>query len=190
MNTLLKAPPITTEQFLAFQAPLGFRDELIEGEIVLSPDPKPFHHDVAEQVYLLLRNCLPQDLYKVGSRVNIKLDRDHSMPSPDVFVLPHAEWMEARRKNTYPTTSPILAVEVISPANRKKRILQKVEIYLKNGSKTVWLVYPKARKVEVYSSGQSNPDIYGEGGTLSLPHPLPRISVAIREIFAGPDCPK
>ena len=183
MNALLKAPPITTEQFLAFQAPLGFRDELIEGEIVLSPDPKPIHHDVAEQVYLLLRNCLPQNLYKVGSRVNIKLDRDHSMPSPDVFVLPHAEWMDARRKNAYPTTSPMLAVEVISPANRKKRILQKVEIYLKNGSKAVWLVYPKARKVEVYSSGKPEPTIYLDKDVITPPHPLPQASLAIRDIF-------
>ena len=37
----------------------------------------------------------------------------------------------------------MLAAEVISPANRKTRVAQKVDMYLANGVSAVWVAYPK-----------------------------------------------
>jgi hypothetical protein len=41
---------LSIDEYLSDEAPPGFRDEQIEGEIVLSPDPKPVHADVANQL--------------------------------------------------------------------------------------------------------------------------------------------
>jgi hypothetical protein len=50
----LPVPPITIEQYLTFESPEGFRDELINGRIVMSPEPKMLHFDVADNLYKLL----------------------------------------------------------------------------------------------------------------------------------------
>ncbi len=47
MATVSVAPPITVEQYLGFRGYPGLRDELINGEIVLSPQPKPHHQEVS-----------------------------------------------------------------------------------------------------------------------------------------------
>jgi Uma2 family endonuclease len=57
---ILKAPPITIEQFEAFESFPGLRDELIRGEIVLSPQPKPFHQQIAKNIERLLERVLPE----------------------------------------------------------------------------------------------------------------------------------
>jgi Uma2 family endonuclease len=181
MGTTLKAPPITVEQFLNFQAPEGFRDELINGEIVLSPDPKPIHFDICEQIANLLHQAdFSKKRWKIAQRVNIKFRDDHSMPSPDVFVIDRAAWIAARETNQYPDVSPVLAVEVVSRANTKKAIKNMVDLYLRNGTAAVWVVYPKRRQIQAHTT--SNTTIYGEADALALPQPLTGV-IEIAQIF-------
>ena len=113
MSTLT-TPPITVEQFLGFDSPRGFRSELINGEIVLSPDPKAPHYDVCERIYDFLKQVCPASRYKVLQRINLRLKSEVQMPSPDVMVIDYATWVEAQVSG-YPQTTPYLAVEVISP---------------------------------------------------------------------------
>jgi Uma2 family endonuclease len=47
---------------------------------------------------------------------------------------------------------PDLAVEVISKSNTKKEMDRKLREYFTNGTKLVWLVYPKTSTVDVYTS--------------------------------------
>ena len=136
-----KAPPISVEQFLNFEAPSGYRVELLDGEIVLSPDPKPIHHDLVINVYDALRSRIGKS-FKVGMRTNMDLREVHYMPSPDVFVRAHESWRQARKENCYPSGSPILAVEVISPSNTEPNVLRKTDVYLRYGTVQVWNVYP------------------------------------------------
>lgn len=173
MSTTLKAPPITIEQYLCFQAPRGFRDELINGEIVLSPDAKPLHYDVCERIYNLLNKAeFSKEHWKIAQRVNIRFRNEHSMPSPDVFVIDRAAWIAARKANQYPDVSPVLVVEVVSRANTRKAIRSKTELYLRNGTAAVWVVYPKRLHIEVYSTKAITPSIHASGDTLTLPLPL------------------
>ncbi len=55
MASALSAPPITIEQYLTFESPEGYRDELINGKIIVSPEAKPLHFDIAENLYELLK---------------------------------------------------------------------------------------------------------------------------------------
>jgi Uma2 family endonuclease len=147
-SALQPAPPITIEQYLGFEAPEGFRDELIYGRIVLSPEPKVLHYDVADNLYRLLSKAAGRK-YRVAQRMNLQFLDCHSMPIPDVFAIKRQEWTRARIQNVYPDGSQVLlAVEVISPSNRASPLKSKIEIYLAHGLE-VWVVDPKKQEVTV-----------------------------------------
>ena len=48
--------------------------------------------------------------------------------------------------------APEIAIEVISPTETETHLKTKIDAYRENGSKTVWVVYPDAQSVMVYSS--------------------------------------
>jgi hypothetical protein len=49
---------LSIDECLSYQVPPGFRDELIEREIVLSPNAKPLHADVAKQLEAILTGAV------------------------------------------------------------------------------------------------------------------------------------
>lgn len=182
MSTLTKADPIHIDQYLAFEAPSGFRDELIEGEIVLSPDPKPLHAAVANRLSDLFRARLVGMPFIVQQRVNFRMEDCHSMPSPDVFVLDKSRWREAVETDTYPSGSPILAVEIVSPANRRKEIQRKTGLYLRHGSVEVWVVFPRKQVVEIWTKTDQVAR-YSAPGKISLRYPFPSTELDLDQIF-------
>ena len=185
MSTVAKSHPITIEQYLGFQCPSGYRDELINGEIGVSPDPKPLHHDIATNIFTLLERKISDRYgrdFKVGQRVNMRLTHRYSMPSPDVWVLPMSTWRAARDTDTYPVRTPLIAIEVVSKANSKMRVQQKVELYLSEGSAEVWVVRPRKQTLTVHRSGGQILDL-GSEAQHKLSMPLEDIQVSIADIF-------
>jgi Uma2 family endonuclease len=177
MATAFKAP-ITVEQYKAFEGYPGLKDELINGEIVLSPQPKPLHQQVALNVMDLLRAALKEQAFVVQANSNIDFGAAYSMPAPDVFVIAQSEWKRACDEDDYLRVAPALVVEVLSPANKKPAVEKKVSLYLKNGVHEVWLVHPKQRTfVRVTQSKRA-----GVKGVISLPLPLIG-KVALAEVF-------
>ncbi len=173
MSTAPKFPPITIEQYMGFEAPEGYRDELIKGEVVLSLDGKPLHHDVVENIVFALKKAVAPG-FKVGTRINFRMPEAHSMPSPDIWVIDQQEWREARENETYPKGSPILAVEVISASNRKRRVTQKSHLYLESGSSAVWCVYPNKHELAVHSPSG-----------VSTYHDAPEVKVLLTKPLSG-----
>ena len=72
MASALPVPPITIEQYLTFESPAGFRDELINGKIIVSPAAKPLHSDVADNLYELLKAACDRKLNRVRQRMNLR----------------------------------------------------------------------------------------------------------------------
>jgi Uma2 family endonuclease len=126
--------PITFEQYEEFEAPDGFRDELINGRIVVSPEAKPLHHEIAANVFELLKKAAGRIRY-VAQRMNLRFPDVNSMPSPGVFVVNKKEWIRARDASVYPEGSEVLlAVEV--------------NIYVRYGLEA-WVIDPKKQTVVV-----------------------------------------
>ena len=46
--------------------------------------------------------------------------------------------------------APMIAVEVVSPANRPAYIDKKTAVYLEEGAAEVWVVYPENRSMAVF----------------------------------------
>ena len=82
-----------------------------------------------------------------------------------------------------PNLVPDLAVEVISKGNTKKEMARKLEEYFRNGVRLVWLIYPKTRTVDVYTSAEEKTTLRN-GQTLDGGEVLPGFSLALTEFFA------
>jgi Uma2 family endonuclease len=82
-----------------------------------------------------------------------------------------------------PLGAPDLAIEVVS-SETAARLRTKIRLYLKYGSKAVWVVYPDERLVEIHSaSGQVT--ILEQGQILEDPDALPGFSAPVAAIFEG-----
>jgi Uma2 family endonuclease len=88
-------------------------------------------------------------------------------------------------KEATPDLAPDLAVEVISEHNTKKEMKQKLEEYCAKDVQLVWLVYPKARKVEVYTS-PTKKRVVRHNQTLDGGNVLPGFELPLRELFTTP----
>jgi Uma2 family endonuclease len=172
-------------EYLKFEAPDGMKDELIAGELVISPSGSPKHALVIKRLVRLLDALVDNTEFEVNSDLSIVVDPSDpaSMPRPDVFVMGRRRFLEAARRDVFPEGAPELAIEVVSPSNTKKELLAKLRLYLRNGSSAVWVVYPRKRTVTVWESEDTSSE-YREGEDIILPHPLPRREISVSDIFA------
>ncbi|HEX3685365.1 MAG TPA: Uma2 family endonuclease [Bryobacteraceae bacterium] len=183
MSTALRV--VTLEEYLKFKAPDGTKDELIEGEIVISPSGSAAHALIIKRLGRLLDDLLADSPFEVNFDLSIIVDpmNPPSMPRPDVFVMNQARFMDAVRRRVFPVGSPELAVEVVSPGNTKKELLKKLRLYLQHGSSAVWVVYPKRRTVVIWESEDTSSE-FREGELITLPPPPPQRRIAVSDIFS------
>ncbi|MBV9304057.1 MAG: Uma2 family endonuclease [Acidobacteriaceae bacterium] len=176
---------VSMEDYLSFEAPEGTKDELIEGEIVISPSGSPRHALVIKRLVRLLDEMLEGADFEVNSDLSIVLDASNpvSMPRPDAFVMDRRRFLAAAERDVFPAGAPELAVEVVSPGNTKKELLKKIRLYLRHGSSAVWVVYPKTRTTTVWESEDTSRE-FRNGETVMLPHPLPQLGIRVSEIFS------
>ncbi len=181
MATATNIPPITVDQYEAFEGYPGLRDELIRGKIVLSPQPKPLHQEIAHRIERLLARAFGLDgTYVARQNSNVKFPLSHTMPAPDVFVVTLAAWNRACETDQYLSEPPVLVVEVISPANRRRAVEEKMRVYLEEGVSQVWIIQPKHKTVRIYQQGDPVGTFAISG--VELVTPL-QGSVAIDDLF-------
>lgn len=77
---------------------------------------------------------------------------------------------------------PELAIEILSPSNRRKEIQEKVREYLAAGSERVWVVDPKRRTVVMHRADAPPAAFAGadclDGGTL-----MPGLTITVAQVF-------
>ncbi len=92
-----------------------------------------------------------------------------------------------------PSLVPDLAVEVISKGNTKAEMKRKIADYFEAGVRLVWLVFPKARTVRVYTSAKDS-ELLAEADTLTGGDVLPGFELPLKMLFekltAEPKKPK
>jgi Uma2 family endonuclease len=76
---------------------------------------------------------------------------------------------------------PDLCIEIQSPDDSDKDMLDTAFFYLKNGAKMVWLVYPAKRLIEVLTADSR--ELLGIEDTLTGGDVLPGFSVAVKQLF-------
>lgn len=159
MSTATLPSPITVDEFLARpEREDGQYEELVEGEIYVSPNVKAGHNRVVRRIERALLP-LEQHGFEVFGEVACRLST-WSLPNTDVAVIRRDRWGKIG-DDDFLSGAPDLVVEVASPGNRQLR--RKAVLYLEHGAEQVWVVYPKTRRVLVLTpEGEDNQAREGE----------------------------
>lgn len=172
----------TFTEYLRYQAPPGKRDELIHGEVVLSPSPNRRRQDLCTHIYDLLKAAvLPDYVVRLDTTVNLGVREG---PRPDVFVIDRKRWVAADEHGGFPQGGPQLVAEVKSESNSWSELLEKKDLYLGDPQcLAVWIVAPDQERVHVYSRNAGS--IHDSAALVEIPKPLGNGAIAVGEIFAG-----
>ena len=146
----------TIDEVIAFPSD-GNRYELVHGELLVTPAPRPVHQVVIGSVYRWLSAYL-DDHSDVARLFLSPADiswADDELVQPDLFVVPSEE--VSTSWTSYQTL--LLAVEVVSPSSTRYDRVTKRRLYQERGVVTYWVVDPDARLVEVWHPEDERPQI-------------------------------
>ena len=157
------------------------RHELLKGELLTMPLPKFEQMRVsANLTFLLMQHARANQLGEVCVEGGYHLESD-----PDTVLGPDVSFIardRIQRPDGYFPGPPDLAVEVLSPGDRRGKVEKKLALWLEFGTRSVWLVNPRRRTVEVLrSTGERK--LFHEGDQL-VDETVPGFSVKVSEIFA------
>ena len=175
---------VTVDEFEVFLARPENADrlfELINGEIV-EKVPTEEHGVVAGNIHAPLWLFTKSNkLGRVGIEVRRGIDSDeHNDLLPDVSFTSNERLQPLVKEGAVPHM-PDSAVEVKSPRDSLRKMREKAEYYLANGTKIVWLVYPEKWLVTVLTP--TSEDILTENEILTGGDVLPGFALAVRDIF-------
>lgn len=186
MATLSPPPLLTAEEYGLLEEVLGFRDELIEGERVLSPSPVSPHAAIIDQLRDILAAQLSQisgEQLRLVQETGVKFRRPSSgldsIPVPDLMIVPEEQWRRAVKNRSWFEGAPLIVIEVISPSERRMRRMQKVGLYLEMGVPCVIEADYTRRVVLVYTPDADAPAVYRAGDQITSP-----FRAAVSEIFS------
>ncbi len=107
-----------------------------------------------------------------------------SVRGPDVAYLSRARFPGGKfPKEAYPSLSPDLAVEVLSPSNTKAEMFRKRIEYFHSGVQLVWMVDCVDRSVAVYTSPDSV-RVLTEDQTIDGGNVIPEFTCLVADFFA------
>jgi len=164
------------------------RYELIEGELVEMPPPGEEHgYFILLLGKFLLDYVIEHQLGRVtaDSGFHAKDDR-YTLLGPDIAFRrldPEAEPASRR----WVPSMPDLAVEIKSPSNTMTELRRKVDIYLRHGTRLVWIIIPDSESVEVHrlgADGARQREVIGSEGQLSGEEVLPGFTLSLTKLFA------
>ena len=182
MAALKTKPRKTAKDYL--KLPEGTLAELIDGEIFVTPSPRPNHQQIARALTLAIGNFL-ESQPQLG-RTCIPPSDVH-LPSGDIVgpALIFISKGRTRIVKDWIRGAPDLLVEILSPTSVDRDLLVKRELYARNGVLEYWVVDPIETAIQVYTLRKK---VYGAAGwyrrgtTITTPL-LPRFKLDVSTIF-------
>ena len=165
----------------------GQKYELVDGQIRVSPAGARHGQVIVKLGARLLAHATAQGLGFVfdsstGFRWRGRKPGPKNLRSPDVSFVASGRWPNDEVPVGFPELAPDLAVEVLSPDDRPRDVLEKVGEYLEVGSRLVWVLDYRKRTAAVY---RSLTDVRhpGENDDLDGEDVIPGFSCPLAEIF-------
>jgi len=121
----------------------GLQYELADGVLLVSPAPRPLHQRVIGNLYVRLREAVPDELEVFLAPLDFQPSRSRSL-QPDLLVVRRSEVGELNI-----TSPPLLTLEVLWPSTRAKDLVLKRALYADSGVPSYWIVDPDERSVLV-----------------------------------------
>ncbi|MGH7595889.1 MAG: Uma2 family endonuclease [bacterium] len=162
---------------------LPFTAELYDGKVVFKM--ANFAHGVIQNnIGTALGNYLktnPIGLVSDDADYRLWPERKRESRVPDLsFILKDRLPKDLFR---YLPLTPDLAIEILSPDDSFEDMIEKVDEYLSQGTKLVWIIICRTREVLVCTA-QSK---YSVRDMLTAPELLPGFELPVRDIFVGLD---
>src|SRR5260370_10364134 len=162
----------------------GYRYEIVNGVLVMTPAPSPEHQAISVRIaYYLFPHI---DLMGIGKLFTAPIDVElgpKNVFQPDLVVVLNAHLDRVAEKKII--GAPDLVVEVASPSTAAYDRLTKYEKYAHAGIREYWMVKPKSRSVElVLLQGSEYRSLRIFRGEHALPSRIvPNLSVSVEPFF-------
>lgn len=145
----------------------GNRYEAIDGEMYVTPAPKPRHEWVSMNLVRELLRLLvePGHGRLFTAPVGVVFDETDEGVQPDLLFLTTARLKIVREDAIH--GAPDLVIEILSPRTAQRDRTVKLQLYRREGVAEYWIVDLEAKQVEVwaFAAGATNAERY----TDSLP---------------------
>lgn len=177
--------PTTADELLAMPDD-GFCYELVKGELIRMSPPGAEHGSVTMRVAVPLYQHVNEHnlgvVYAAETGFKLYADPD-TVRAPDVAFVSRARSEKAGNVQGYWVGAPDLAVEVLSPHDRPRKVDEKVANWLEAGARMVWIVNSKSRTVTVCRP-LTDVIVLSGHDTLDGGDVVPGFQVAIADIFS------
>lgn len=108
--------------------------------------------------------------------------------TPDVLFFSAARWEAYTtstpnwRQRPYELV-PDFVAEIVSPNDRVSELDKKVDAYLADGVKLIWVIDPQRRKATIYAPDQENPIVLRGDAVLDAGEVIPGFKVVLSKLF-------
>ncbi|HEY7681787.1 MAG TPA: Uma2 family endonuclease [Gemmatimonadales bacterium] len=154
----MAAPIYWTAEMVRALPDDGNRYEVVHGELLVTPAPRPAHQLIAARLVAALSSYLERNPIGVvlASPADISWGRRDVLVQPDVFVVAledarTLEWERMRRL--------LLVAEVLSPSTTRADRFVKRRRYQDAGVPVYWIVDADARQVEAWTPEAEFPEV-------------------------------
>jgi Uma2 family endonuclease len=159
--------------------------ELVQGQMIAMPPPKPRHGQLrARIIYLIQRLLEDNPLGQVlGNDSGVITERNpDTVRGADVAFYSYQRVPKGPLPNTWLSVAPDLVFEVLSPEDRWSEVQTKVDEYLQAGVQVVCVVDDGMSTIHVFRN--DNPaQVLRSADELSIPNILPGFNIPLRRIF-------
>lgn len=183
MNTLTidKTKDWTVEDYLLL-GEIKTPCQLINGELIMSPAPKPNHQKVSRRLFKLIDKATAGKGELFYAPIDLYIDNKNVF-QPDLVYLSSKHTSSLTERGIEGLVD--LVVEIISPSNSYTDRNQKKKKYLEFGVTEYWIVDPANQTIEIYTpaAGQDIPVLYLSGNGRVQSNAIPSLSFELKELF-------
>lgn len=134
---------MTADEFLSL-ADDGFRYEVVDGVVMMTPSPSFEHQDVAGEIERQIRNYLIEHpVGYVSHELDVRLDAE-LLYNPDLVFVKSSR---VKRRPSKLTIAPDLVVEVLSKRTQRYDLTTKRDDYERCGVHEYWVIDLVRRKI-------------------------------------------
>lgn len=175
---------MTADELLVLQPP-DKDTELVRGRMIVREPPKPWHGLYSANL------CRIVGTHVWAARLGVVCGQDtgfHVASDPDTVLAPdlafvRAERIPSRDDDRYWRLAPDLVAEIMSPGDRRKAVVRKINDWLDAGVRVAWLIEPKPRRATICFADGSEIEVEADG-VLTAGDVLPGFACALRDVFA------
>jgi Uma2 family endonuclease len=142
---MLARTQIGVEEYLGLVFDDRPEPDYVYGEVVERTLPTPVHAQIQALLGILFAALSQRVRLVLMSELRVRIE-------PRLFrVVDFAVYLDARPEGRYGTNPAYVAIEIVSPDDRRGRLTERLEDYRRWGVKHVWLVDPQRKRLWEYT---------------------------------------